>query len=147
MLNYIIVVFLSPLSGFFCSLQSLCGSLFRFYFFLCIIALFVYDQCVCRVVLPINITSTRWCESVACLRQSRAHEGIAAINPHSTRLDPKTELNWTEQNKATQLETYSSSKGREWETEESSKQKSEVHWARVVISRSQSRIRLVLSRV
>lgn len=58
-------------------------------------------MCALCVVLPINITSTRWCESVACLRQSRAHEGIAAINPHipldSTRKQNRTELNGTKQ--------------------------------------------------
>lgn len=58
-------------------------------------------MCALCAVLPINITSTRWCESVACLRQSRAHEGIAAINPHipldSTQKQNRTELNGTKQ--------------------------------------------------
>lgn len=67
------------LSFFFCSLQSLCG-----FFLLCIIAVFVYDHSVCAPLLPINITSTRWCESVGCSRQSRAHAGIDRRNPHST---------------------------------------------------------------
>lgn len=48
-----------------------------------LIVLFLYFYTI--ALLPINLTSTSWCESVCCLRQSRAHEGIGT--PRSA-LDP-----------------------------------------------------------
>lgn len=100
MLNFIIVVVISFAAErfFLLAAVALRFFLFRFYFF-SVYHCFICIRSLC--VLPINITSTRWCESVACLRQSRAHEGIAAINPHipldSTQKQNRTELNGTKQ--------------------------------------------------
>lgn len=145
MLHFIIVVIISFAAERFFLLAAVALRFFFysvFTFFLCIIALFVYDHCVCAVCCAPhkhNQYAMMWISRLfAPVESARRHRRDQST--HSTRLDPKTEQNRTERNKATQLETYSS-KG--------SGRRSEVKCIELVLwSRDLSRdCRLVLSRV
>lgn len=112
MLNFIIVVVISFAAErfFLLAAVALRFFLFRFYFFSVYHSFFVYDHCVCAVCCAPhkhNQYAMMWISRLfAPVESARRHRRDQST--HSTRLDPKTEQSWTERNKATQLETYSS---------------------------------------
>lgn len=114
----LLLLFLSLLSGFFCSLQSLCGSFYSvFTFFLCIIALFVYDHCVCAVCCAPhkhNQYAMMWISRLfAPVESARRHRRDQSTHPlDSTQKQNRTEQNWTEQSNA----AGDVQQQREWET-------------------------------